>query len=128
MIRTPSIRMLLLSSAALLDGCTGKTPPPEISLDKPYEARCVVEPIGPVQVVKLPQPLPLSGKTGSAEPTDPKTRVTTANAAARVQPTRSGTGFRLGRRYRAMGDRRHHQRFRQRAAHAYAGQVDAPRP
>ena len=97
MIRTSSIRMLLLLSAALLAGCAGKTPPPEISLDQPYEAKRVIEPIGPVEVVSLPQPLPLPGqlkplpgKTGTAEPADPKARVTTANAAARVQPTRSG--------------------------------------
>ncbi|TKT82441.1 P-type conjugative transfer protein TrbG [Aquamicrobium sp. LC103] len=97
MIRSTPMHMLLLSSAALLAGCAGKTPPPEISLDQPYEASRVVEPIGPVEVVTLPQPLPLPGqlkplpgKAGDAEPADPKARVTTANAAARVQPTRSG--------------------------------------
>lgn len=90
-------RIFLLSSAALLAGCAEKTPPPEISLDEPYEATRVIEPVGPVEVVELPKPLPLPGqlkplpvKGGLVEPADPKQRIATANNAARVQPTRSG--------------------------------------
>ncbi|GEC17128.1 P-type conjugative transfer protein TrbG [Nitrobacter winogradskyi] len=91
------IRLLLLSSAALLAGCAVQTPPPEISLDEPFEATRVVEPASSVEVVPLPQPLPLPGQLkplpgrgGTPEASDPKKRVTSANAAARIQPTRSG--------------------------------------
>ncbi|MBS7701981.1 MULTISPECIES: P-type conjugative transfer protein TrbG [Hyphomicrobiales] len=97
MTRMLPIRILLLSSVTLLAGCAGKTPPPEISLDEPYEASRIVEPAGPVEIVELPKPLPLPGqlkpmpvKSGTVEPADPKLRVTTANDAARVQPTRTG--------------------------------------
>jgi type IV secretion system protein VirB9 len=56
------------------------------------------EPPKPVQIVELPQPLPLPGQlkplpkqhAGTPEPTDPRARVEQANGAARVQPTRAG--------------------------------------
>lgn len=97
MVCVSPIRLLLLSSAALLAGCAIKTPPPEISLDEPFEATRIAEPASSVEVVPLPEPLPLPGqlkppprKGGVPEPVDPKKRVTSANAAARIQPTRSG--------------------------------------
>lgn len=97
MVCMSSIRIFLLSSAALLAGCAVKTPPPEISLDEPFEATRIAEPASSVEVVPLPQPLPLPGQLkplpsrgGVPKPVDPKKRVTSANAAARIQPTRSG--------------------------------------
>jgi P-type conjugative transfer protein TrbG len=55
------------------------------------------DPPKPVQVVELPKPLPLPGQLkplpgarSAPEPHDPRQRVDLANAAARVQPSRSG--------------------------------------
>jgi type IV secretory pathway VirB9-like protein len=55
------------------------------------------DPPKPVQVVELPKPLPLPsqlkplpGARSAPEPRDPHQRVDLANAAARVQPSRSG--------------------------------------
>ncbi len=57
------------------------------------------DPPRPVQVVAIPQPLPLPGQlkplppaghTAAPEPADPRARVAAANGAARVQPTRAG--------------------------------------
>src|SRR5205085_72840 len=56
------------------------------------------EPPKPAEIVEVPRPLPLpgqlkpipAGKVTSAEARDPKQRINQANAAARVQPTRSG--------------------------------------
>ncbi|MFG1260565.1 P-type conjugative transfer protein TrbG [Xanthobacter flavus] len=97
MIRTLPFRICLLASATALAGCAGRTPAPEIPLDAPYEASRLGEPAGPVEVVELPKPLPLPGqlkplpkKGAPVEPADPRLRVTSANTAARVEPTRSG--------------------------------------
>jgi P-type conjugative transfer protein TrbG len=52
-----------------------------------------------VQIVAVPQPLPLpgqlkplpaSGRSAPPEPADPRARIEAANGAARVQPTRAG--------------------------------------
>ncbi len=73
--------------------------PPEIAYDDtPKPAVLAAEPPKPVQIVQVPQPLPLpgqlkllpGGRTAPPEPADPRTRVEVANSAARVQPTRAG--------------------------------------
>ena len=71
--------------------------PPEINYDDAQPAVLEREPPKPVQVVELPKPLPLPGQLkplprgrSAPEPRDPRQRVDVANAAARIQPTRSG--------------------------------------
>ena len=73
--------------------------PPEISYDEdPKPAVLQGELPKPIQVVEVPKPLPLPGqlkplpgaKPIGPEPRSPTDRVAKANAAARVQPTRSG--------------------------------------
>ncbi len=67
---------------AALDTATPATPEP----DKPAK----------VEIVRVPVPLPLPGQLKPAptiaapEPVDPKLRIGTANAAARMQPARDG--------------------------------------
>ena len=94
-MRSPSL--LCVSVAMLLGGCS-TFKPPAISYDDPLEPAVLqAEPPKPVEVVELPKPLPLPGQLkplpsqrSKPEPRDPRQRVDTANAAARVQPTRSG--------------------------------------
>jgi type IV secretion system protein VirB9 len=71
--------------------------PPQISYDDERPAVLQTEPLKPVQVVELPKPLPLPGQLkplpgarSKPEPRDPRQRVDLANAAARIQPIRSG--------------------------------------
>ncbi|HEV7252032.1 MAG TPA: P-type conjugative transfer protein TrbG [Mesorhizobium sp.] len=90
---------LVLLASASLAGCATKWKPPEISYDeKPKPAVLSTEPPKPVEVVEVPQPLPLPGqlkrvppeKSEAPEPNDPRARVERANSVARVQPSRSG--------------------------------------
>lgn len=80
-------------------GCASRgTPPPIITLDEPGPVEPIPEPPKPVQIVEVPQPLPLpcqlkpvsSASLRTPEPADPGQRVTLANEAARVMPTRDG--------------------------------------
>ena len=89
--------LALLGATALVGCSTFK--PPQISYDEPPPQPAVLEPEPPrpVQVVEVPKPLPLPGQLkplppqrSAPEPRDPKQRVDSANALARVQPTRSG--------------------------------------
>jgi type IV secretion system protein TrbG len=82
----------------VLAGCS-TFKPPQISYDDPPAQPALLEPEPPkpVQVVELPKPLPLPGQLkplspqrSAPEPRDPRQRVDSANAAARVQPTRRG--------------------------------------
>lgn len=91
----------LLVSAAALAGCaTTSAKPPVIAYDDP-PAEIVATPAPeaprPVEVVTIPEPLPLPGQLKPvteapppSEPADPRRRVGAANAAARVQPERDG--------------------------------------
>lgn len=104
-MRRPILIPVLLGSASLA-GCAHFTPPeisyddtPEISYDDtPRPAVLEADSPKPVQIVQVPQPLPLpgqlkplpGGRTVPLEPADPRTRVELANRAARMQPTRSG--------------------------------------
>lgn len=92
----PVVTLTIVS--AVLAGC-GTWKPPAISYDDtPRQAVLVPEPPKPVEIVRLPQVLPLPGqlkplphgRTAPAETADPRARVEQANGAARVQPTRAG--------------------------------------
>lgn len=91
----------LLVSASALAGCaTTSAKPPAIAYgDPPVEtaATPAPEPPRPVEVVAIPEPLPLPGQLKplndtprAPEPSDPRQRVGVANAAARVQPVQGG--------------------------------------
>ena len=90
------MRLLLVLAVLPMAACASK--PPAIRYDEPVEAMRLPEPPKPVQVVELPKPLPLPGqlkplpgaRRAAPEPTDPKVRVSRANAAARMQPSREG--------------------------------------
>ena len=93
-----SITLAALLGSASLAGCAHYTPP-EISYDNtPHEAVLAADPPKLVQIVQVPQPLPLPGqlkplpgaRTAAPEPADPRARVEIANRAARMQPSRSG--------------------------------------
>jgi type IV secretion system protein TrbG len=95
---------LMLSVSLTLAGCTTRgQPAPEISLDEPpamTAAQILPEPPQAIEVVEIPKPLPLPAQMKSlgsgiddkpvAESPDDKTRVTRANAEARVAPSREG--------------------------------------
>ena len=104
---TPHIRIgvmpVLLVSGFALAGCS-TLKPPRITYDDPAAMQPAVlapEPPRPVEIVALPQPLPLPGqlkplprgRSAPAEVGDPLVRVDQANAAARVQPTRPATSM-----------------------------------
>src|SRR5580704_9020369 len=89
-------RVLMLVMSTALGGCA-TFKPPQISYDDEQPAVLQADPPKPVQVVELPKPLPLPGQLkplpgarSAPEPRDPRQRVDLANAAARVQPSRSG--------------------------------------
>jgi type IV secretion system protein VirB9 len=90
------MRRVLVLASTMLAGCA-TFKPPQISYDDELPAVLQGDPPRPVQVVELPKPLPLPGQLkpipgarSAAEPRDPRQRVDLANAAARVQPSRSG--------------------------------------
>ena len=94
-------RTLLMSAllgSASLAGCAHYTPPEITYDDTPKAAVLAPDPPKPVQIVQVPQPLPLpgqlkplpGGRTAPVEAADPRARVDAANGAARVQPTRAG--------------------------------------
>ncbi|MBC7706195.1 MAG: P-type conjugative transfer protein TrbG [Rhodoferax sp.] len=98
----PSLRIyVFLSLLAALAGCaTQGKPPPTITLDDPVAAQPLPELPKPIEVVAVPQPLPLpeqlkllpdelEAKT-LPESADEKVRVSRANQEARVAPTREG--------------------------------------
>jgi type IV secretion system protein TrbG len=89
-------RVLVLLMSTALAGCA-TFKPPQISYDDEQPAVLQGDPPKPVQVVELARPLPLPGQLkpipgarSAPEPRDPRQRVDLANAAARVQPSRSG--------------------------------------
>jgi type IV secretion system protein VirB9 len=84
-----------------LTGCaTQGKPPPIIPLDEPVQAQLLPEPPTPVEIVTVPEVLPMPGQmkplpekdetTSVPEPADETVRVSRANAQARVAPTREG--------------------------------------
>ena len=94
-MRSRSMSLMLMTSMVLTGCATFK--PPQISYDDEQPAVLQADPPKPVQVVELPKPLPLPGQLkplagarSAPEPRDPRQRVDQANAAARIQPSRSG--------------------------------------
>ena len=95
-MRKHALAVIFLSST-ILSGCaTWK--PPAIHYDQtPKQAVAAPEPPKPVQIVEIPKPLPLPDQlkplpveeTPSPELRNPRSRVETANNAARVEPTRA---------------------------------------
>jgi len=96
-----AVTAALLVSASALAGCaTTSARPPAIAYDDPpreVAATPAAEPPRPVEIVTIPEPLPLPGQLKPlpdaprvSEPADPRRRVGDANAAARVQPARDG--------------------------------------
>ena len=96
-----AVTAALLVSTSTLAGCaTTSARPPAIAYDDPpreVAATPAAEPPRPVEIVTIPEPLPLPGQLKpmpdaprGSEPTDPRRRVGDANAAARVQPARDG--------------------------------------
>ncbi|MGF1623935.1 MAG: P-type conjugative transfer protein TrbG, partial [Alphaproteobacteria bacterium] len=89
---------VLLIGVAAVAGCTSYRPPPIRYDAEPQPAVLEPEPARPVAVVEVPTPLPLPGQlkplpdqeAGEPEPAEPTVRVTQANEAARVEPTRDG--------------------------------------
>ncbi|MBX7484040.1 P-type conjugative transfer protein TrbG [Qipengyuania qiaonensis] len=90
----------MLASAVALAGCATTSDLPDFAYDDPpreIAATLSPEPPHPVQVVAIPEPLPLPGQLKSvsddeanAELADPRRRIGDANDAARVQPVRDG--------------------------------------
>ncbi len=93
-----TILISILLGSASLAGCAHYKPPEIAYDDTPKQAVLAPDPPKPVQIVQVPQPLPLpgqlkplpGGRTAPPEPADPRTRVELANRAARMQPTRAG--------------------------------------
>jgi type IV secretion system protein VirB9 len=96
-----AVPALLLSTT--LAGCASREKPPIMALDQPLAldqaapAALAPEPPRQIEVIAIPEPLPLPGQLkrveaarGRPEPRDPTTRVTAANAAARIEPVRDG--------------------------------------
>ena len=100
MLRHAALAALLMSTSALAACATASAKPPTIAYDSPppeIAATPAPEAPKPVEVVAIPQPLPLSGqlkpvaeRPHQAETANPRSRVGAANAAARVQPVRDG--------------------------------------
>ncbi|AYN20100.1 P-type conjugative transfer protein TrbG [Alcaligenes aquatilis] len=89
-----------LLAVLALAGCASRgAPPPVIALDEPpVPAEAVpVAPPAPVNVVAIPEPLPLPGQLKAIEdrsikpePVSPATRIAQANREARMAPRRDG--------------------------------------
>jgi len=96
----PSLRFYasVLTLAALSGCATQGKQPPVISLDEPVQAQLLPEPPVPVEVVTVPEVLPIPAQLKplpeadepKPESTDEKARVSRANIEARVAPTREG--------------------------------------
>ena len=96
-MRSMPFATLLLASVSLA-GCAAWKPLEIKYDDTPHQAVLVPDPPKPIEIVQLPQPLPLPGQlkpiprgtTAPVDTSDPRSRVELANGAARVQPTRAG--------------------------------------
>ena len=100
-IHVRSIRLALLASlpVLMLAACAGKPPPPAIAYDNGDFKPAVIEsdPPKPVQIVTIPEPLPLPGQLqpppsfhSTADSSPPTARVDAANQAALQEPSTYG--------------------------------------
>src|SRR5579859_4423651 len=98
-MRFVSMQVMIAAFALALTACTGKTPPPAIHFDDGAYRQATVqsEPPKPVDIVSVPQPLPLPGQLQPApthaprvEKAAPPDRVAAANRAALQEPTTHG--------------------------------------
>ncbi|QIL69158.1 P-type conjugative transfer protein TrbG [Diaphorobacter sp. HDW4B] len=95
-----ALPVMLMASTVLFTGCaTQGKPPPLISVDEPVQVQPMPETPAPVEVVAVPEVLPMPAQLkpvpdaedkSTPEPTDEKVRVSRANAEARIAPTREG--------------------------------------
>lgn len=94
-------KLAAMSAVALLTGCATNKVPPIIDFDTGSfdSAVLTAEPPKPVKIVELPEPLPLPGQLKpepgkvtkkKADTRPPKERVTAANAAAKIEPSKDG--------------------------------------
>ncbi|MCG8354235.1 MAG: P-type conjugative transfer protein TrbG [Kiloniellales bacterium] len=93
-------KILVLTMMAFVAACAAKQPPPKISYDpEDFDAAALTaEAPRPVQIVTVPEPLPLPGqlkRLPNSEPRvedhrPPEERVTDANAGAAVEPSADG--------------------------------------
>ncbi|UUZ62220.1 P-type conjugative transfer protein TrbG [Polaromonas sp. P1-6] len=92
---------VMVATLATITGCaTHGKPPPAITLDEPVAAQLLPEVPKDIEVVALPEPLPLPAQLKpllaeaetkvAPEPIDEKVRVSRANLEARVAPSRDG--------------------------------------
>src|SRR3546814_7766815 len=64
LFRKTALPVILLASTVLFAGCaTQGKPPPVISLDEPVQAQPLPEPPAPVEVVAVPEVLPIDRKS-----------------------------------------------------------------
>ncbi|WP_042921645.1 P-type conjugative transfer protein TrbG [Stutzerimonas kunmingensis] len=97
-MRKSAVLLLCPILIAVASGCASRRePPPAIPLDEPVAAQQLAEPPKPIEIVTLPQPLalpaqlkPLARTRTEPEPVDERTRVSKANADARVEPAQDG--------------------------------------
>lgn len=99
-IRRAATAALFVSVTALAGCATTSARPPVIAFDDPPPAIVATpsaEPPRAVEIVTIPEPLPLPGQLKPVkesarpqEPADPRRRVGDANDAARIQPVRDG--------------------------------------
>ena len=99
-IRRAATAALFISASALAGCATTSARPPVIAFDDPppaIVATPAAEPPRAVEIVTIPEPLPLPGQLKPvgesprpAEPADPRRRIGDANDAARIQPVRDG--------------------------------------
>jgi type IV secretion system protein TrbG len=100
LIRRSAAAALLVSATGLAGCATTSAKPPVIAYDDPpptIMATPAAEPPRAIEVVTIPEPLPLPGQLKpvteslrAVEPADPRRRIGDANAAARIQPVRDG--------------------------------------
>lgn len=96
--RKSGLTAVLLCATALAGCATPGAKPPAISYDTPAAAvETAPAPPTQVEVVAIPQPLPLPGQLKPVdeparppEAADPRARIGAANAAARMEPVRDG--------------------------------------
>jgi type IV secretion system protein VirB9 len=92
------MRVAASAFVLLLAACSSLQKPPVIVYDTPTPAHVESDPPKPVQIVEVPQPLPLPGQlkprpSSTPEPSDhrpPAERIAAANSAARIEPNRNG--------------------------------------